>query len=302
MAETASTKKRLASEMESGDDPFEVRRHIFKAGALFPGEDYKGPGKWTLVAPGFGHFANAEPLDMSYFAIRALGQLQQICCEVAGHPYRYTVMTVNHFREHVKSTLVFGRLPLLKTPGGAEIVQSKAVVRYVAKVCGLAGKSDDETARVDMLHEMLLTEGKLDSALISSLTADLISSASAGEASMKDVSRREMMGFDETKKLVLALKFWDEQCGRSPSGWMLGGLGDKGPDEICYVDLSIYWTLRENVSILKDCGYDNLVKFVARVEALDGIKRLFSSGRLMPKIGDGYVYQGDDLVPAPKDV
>mmetsp|Transcript_136078 Transcript_136078/g.261372 ORF Transcript_136078/g.261372 Transcript_136078/m.261372 type:complete len:304 (-) Transcript_136078:207-1118(-) len=303
MKRTASPKilgrpaAKIAKPMEPGDDPFEVRRLLFKAGGLnVPNKEYDGPGKWTLTAPGLGEFADAEPLELSYFAIRALGMIQQLCCEVAGYPYRYTVMLSPHFQKHVKSTLVFGRLPLLKTPGGTEIVQSKAVVRHTAKICGLAGKSDDDVARCDMLHEMWQTEAKVDAQGVLKLTPEMVT---AGADDIKALKRTEMLALDDTKKLVAVLKFWDDLVSRSSTGWMLGGLGDGGPGDLCYVDLSIYWSLRSCVEVLETCGFNALANFIKKVQQLPGVVRLVDSGRLMPNMGAGYVYVGDDLVPSP---
>jgi len=202
-----------------------------------------------------------------------------------------------HFDDHVKSTLIFGRLPLLKTPCGTELVQSKAIVRFIAKLCGLAGSSDDEIARCDMLDEMLRTEAQIDGHAVPKLTPEIVSGA--GPQDMKKISRREMIELDDTQKLVTALKFWDAQTQRSSTGWMQGGLGDEGPADLCYVDLSIYWTLRAHLVVLETCGFTNLVAFVKKASALPGVTRLFDSGRLMPNMDGDYNYIGDDLVATP---
>merc|ERR1712187_252983 len=148
-------------------------------------------------------------------------------------------------------------------------------------------------ARCDMLNEMLQTEASISGDGLSTLTPEIVSAMSSH--TMKEVSRREMIAFDDMQKLVTALKFWDDQTKRSRTGWMLGGLEDGGPDDLCYVDLSIYWTLRTHVSLLEACHFTNLVSFVKKVGELPGIIELISSGRLMPNMGEGYVYVGDDL-------
>mmetsp|Transcript_13431 Transcript_13431/g.35480 ORF Transcript_13431/g.35480 Transcript_13431/m.35480 type:complete len:266 (+) Transcript_13431:141-938(+) len=263
---------------------------------MVPEEGYDGPGRFVLAAPGHGKFASAPPVELTYFAIRGLGQLAQLCLEVAGHPYRYTVVTGPYFSEHLKPKLVFGRLPCVTAPDGTEIVQSKAVLRYVARLCGLGGKSDSEFARCDMLHELLQSEGKLDEAEIKKLEGR----SSLGEVGdLKSTSLRATMDHSEAEKTCAALKFWEDAAGRSTTGWLLGGLGDGKAGGLCFVDLALYWTLRPHVAILDQLGCAALVKFVGAVRGQPGVARLVDSGRMMPDMRAGYLYQGDDLCPAP---
>eukprot|EP00928_Gymnodinium_smaydae_P094448 TRINITY_DN7936_c0_g1_i1.p1 TRINITY_DN7936_c0_g1~~TRINITY_DN7936_c0_g1_i1.p1 ORF type:complete len:304 (-),score=53.61 TRINITY_DN7936_c0_g1_i1:106-1017(-) len=274
------------------DDPFKVRQELFEAKSLMPSEDYDGPGKWVLAAPGVGKFAKAKPVELVYFAIRALGQLQQLCLEVAGYPYRYTVVTAPYFKEHLKSKLAFGRLPCLRTPKGEEIVQSSAVLRYAAKISGLAGKTDSDGARCDMLYELLQSEAKLEENELASASKETYDAA----GDLSAVSRRETLDLSSQQKTMIALKYWEKTIGQSKSGWLLGGIGDGGKDFLCYVDLALYWKLRPHAQLLETLGCDKLAQFVHKVGSLPGIQRLLTSGRLMPAIGEGYAYQEDDLV------
>lgn len=285
----------VAKKARTGDDPLEVRRALFKAKGLMAA-DYTGPAAWTLVAPGHGAYAEAQPLELQYFALRALGQLPQLCLEVAGYPYIYSVMLIPHFTEHVKSKLAFGRLPCVKTLGGLEVVQSKAVLRYVAKVCGLAGASEDEVAACDMLHEMLLTDAKVDD--IQKLAG---SGKKIGDAlNAKDVSRGKQAEMGETQLLLLAVKHWDATLGKAKAAghdWLLAGLEGFKLSKLCYVDLVLFCNLRSHVPLLEELGCDNLVSFVKKVGALEGFVRFVDSGRMMPEIGQpGYMYKEDDLV------
>lgn len=277
------------------DDPFKARQQIFEAKSLMSAEGYDGPGKWVLEAPGVGKFKKEKPIELIYFAIRALGQMQQLCLEVAGYPYRKTVVLVPYFKEHLKDKLVFGRLPCLRTAKGDEIVQSSAVLRYAAKISGLAGKTDSEAARCDMLYELLQSEGKLEDSEIASASKE----AYAAAADMNSISRRETLDLSAGQKAMNALKFWETTVSRSKSGWLLGGLGDNGKDFLCYVDLALYWKLRPHASVLETIGCTGLLKFIQKAHSLPGIKRLLESGRLMPAIGEGYIYKDDDLVKKP---
>lgn len=284
-----------AKRARTGDDPVEVRRALFQAKSLMAA-DYTGPTAWTLVGPGRGVFAEAPALELQYFALRALGQLPQLCLEVAGYPYRYDIMLIPHFAKHVKSKLAFGRLPCVKTLGGLEVVQSKAVLRYVAKVCGLAGASDDEAAVCDMLHEMLLTDAKVDG--IEKL-AGVGKKAEEG-VDVKIISRREQAGLDEQQLLLNAVKHWEVTLARANAAghdFLLAGLEGYKLTKLCYVDLALFWMVRSQVELLEELGCEHLVQFVKKVSSLEGFVQFVDSGRMMPNIGQpGYVYEEDDLV------
>jgi glutathione S-transferase len=61
----------------------------------------------------------------------------------------------------VEEKLLFGQMPLLEIDG-LELVQSQAMVRYVAAKTGLAGKTPAEVALVDMTAEFIRdARGKL---------------------------------------------------------------------------------------------------------------------------------------------
>lgn len=298
--------KRPAEEAEEGaakaakaeappDDPLEVRAQLFKLGGLKPEGDC-GQGKWTLVAPGVGELASKEPVELIYFAIRGLGQLPQLILEVAGYPYRYTVVVAPYFGDHLKAKLAFGRLPCLKTASGLEIVQSKAVARFAAKIGGLAGASEEETARCDMLHEMLLTEAALEAADLKALETGDVDTA----GDVKALSRVAAMELSSRDKALAALKFWEGLLAASKSGWVLGGLGDGRSDALCYVDLAVYWKLRLFAAVLERCSCPALRQHLAKVAALPGMARLLESGRMMPEITQpGYKFTEDELVKKP---
>ena len=281
-----------AKKPKTGDDPLEVREQVIASGNLITPTS-SGPQCWTLVAPGEGQFEGAEPVELMYFCIRGLGVRSQLCLEVAGYPYVCKVMTSPYFRENVKTTLPFGMMPLLRTPKGTEVVQSNAVLRYVAKLCKLSGKDDEDAARCDMLYEMLQTEGKLDAKALPEALANL---AELGEVKpMKEVSRREHLGLSVAMKCALALKFWESTLASSSSGWLLGSLPEGSCDH-CFVDLVLYWDLQEHLAQLKAAGFKCLAAFVEKAADLPGMKRFLASGRLMPKNDDTYNYVPDSLV------
>jgi hypothetical protein len=136
-----------------------ARKHMFAAGGLYPAEGYSGPDQFTLSAPGRGAFAAAAPLTLTYFAIRALGELPTLILEQAGYPYSAvrvfdtTPQTPKVFVE-LKKRLPFGRLPLVED-GALRVTQSGAVARYLAQKVGLDGGSAAANARCAMLYDQL---------------------------------------------------------------------------------------------------------------------------------------------------
>lgn len=53
------------------------------------------------------------------------------------------------------SDCIFGQLPIL-TWDGEEYCQSLTIARYIARKVGLAGDSDEEMARADMITEQVV--------------------------------------------------------------------------------------------------------------------------------------------------
>lgn len=283
-ASAASTPKTKKAKLPRGDDPAEVRASLFKSGGLFSAGD-DSPGKFVLVGPGYGKFKSAKPLELYYFAIRALGQLPQLCCEIAGHPYTYTVMNVNYFNSHLKESLEFGRMPMVHTADNKELVQSSAVLRYVARRVGMAGKGESDVARCDMWYEMFKSEGKLDDEQLKKLLeAEVLPEL---DGNLKSISRRDTMELSESQKNGNALKFWDDTIGKSKSGFIM---------PFCsYVDVALFWSLRTHKALLEKCGCAKLSDYVTKFEGMPGFKRMVESKRIMPDMGPGYMYQEDDL-------
>lgn len=59
------------------------RKALYDAGALSKFED-----KFVIEKKGEGKFANAKPVHLAYFAIRALAELPILVLEISGYPYK----------------------------------------------------------------------------------------------------------------------------------------------------------------------------------------------------------------------
>eukprot|EP00966_Prymnesium_polylepis_P228834 5295430-Prymnesium_polylepis.2 len=149
----------LTSPRRAADDLMTTRKHLFAAGGLYPTSDYKGPHSFTFEVPGRGEFADATPVTLTYFAIRALGELPTLILEASGYPHKSvrvfdTAPGTPSIFVDLKKTLPLGRMPLVED-GPVKIAQSAAVTRYLAKKTGFDGGTADSAARCDMLFEFL---------------------------------------------------------------------------------------------------------------------------------------------------
>lgn len=84
-----------------------------------------------------------------YFNLRARGEVTRLLLEVAGVPYEDSRVDFTRWPDLKKDT-PFGQLPILEIDG-VRICQSNTIARYLANKYGLAGKTELEKARADMI-------------------------------------------------------------------------------------------------------------------------------------------------------
>ncbi len=89
------------------------------------------------------------PVQLVYFDIRGRAELPRLIMHAAGQPFKDTV---TEDKSEYESSLLFGQLPLFMD-GDVKIVQSGAIVRYLAKKLGMCGKSDQDALLCDQLYE-----------------------------------------------------------------------------------------------------------------------------------------------------
>jgi len=120
---------------------------------------------------------------------------------------------------------------------------------------------------------------------------------------VKTVSRRDEAALEEVDKLLNAAKYWDSALGKAKAAghqWLLAGLEGYQLTKLCYVDLVLFWKVREHVPLLEELGCTHLAEHVKKVSELEGFVRLVESGRLMPNIAQpGYTYKECELVKQP---
>jgi glutathione S-transferase len=165
--------------------------------------------------------------------------------------------------------LAFGQLPLLEIDG-LRLVQSQAIVRYVARRGGLAGSDDAESATIDMVAEAVRDAR-------SGLTAYPFSIDGPAHAAE---CRAKLLG-KQLPYLEAALR---------------RGGGTVVPSGLSYADVLIAEMLEGYIGLLGHGLIDELPWLKAlrdRVLALDGVAKYLTSDRRYPfprgEVGRAYV-------------
>lgn len=103
-----------------------------------------------------------KPLPrLSYFHARGLAEKTRLLLAEAGVEYEYRDLGDYDAKAKVKTPefealkaagiLAFDKVPLWEEPDGFCVVQSKAILRHVARTRGLFGANDREAAAIDMM-------------------------------------------------------------------------------------------------------------------------------------------------------
>jgi len=106
---------------------------------------------------------NVTKPRLTYFSSRGRAEPVRILLAVAGVDYEEVrvggynpAAQPEAFQALLKSGILpFQQLPLYQEPGGLLLVQSHAIIRYIAQTRGLGGKNQKEFAECDMIYEGL---------------------------------------------------------------------------------------------------------------------------------------------------
>ncbi|XP_067675776.1 glutathione S-transferase 3-like [Haliotis asinina] len=93
-------------------------------------------------------------VGLTYFDGRGLGEIVRFTLAACGIEFTETLLQERQEYEKLleEGKLMFHQVPLLEIDG-LELVQSGAIVRYVARKGGLYGDSNEETSKIDMFYE-----------------------------------------------------------------------------------------------------------------------------------------------------
>ena len=89
---------------------------------------------------------------LHYFDLRGLGELARLVFAAAGKKFEDVRIPMDKWPEW-KPKAPFGQVPYLEVIDGSNkltLSQSKAIARYLSRKYGLAGKTEQESALIDM--------------------------------------------------------------------------------------------------------------------------------------------------------
>jgi len=89
---------------------------------------------------------------MSYFGVRALGQMPRYVMHAGNIEYHYDGTVAANWQTEKPKT-PFGQLPILRVKGHGVIAQSSAITQYVATLAGFMPSDPFLRSRVIMVHE-----------------------------------------------------------------------------------------------------------------------------------------------------
>ena len=95
----------------------------------------------------YSTMALVGPITLVYFNLRGRGELPRLIMHAAGQPFDET-----EDKELHADSLLFGQVPLL-IDADTRLVQSRTIVRYLAKRLGLCGKSESDELLCDQFFE-----------------------------------------------------------------------------------------------------------------------------------------------------
>merc|ERR1711936_285348 len=89
-------------------------------------------------------------IKFSYFDMEAKGELTRLLLHAGNFDFEDHRIAFPDWPGELKAGTTFGQIPVLRWDG-VELAQSMAIVRFVARRSGLAGKTDMEFAQADMV-------------------------------------------------------------------------------------------------------------------------------------------------------
>ena len=210
-------------------------------------------------------------VKLHYFQGKGLGEQVRLMLWEAGVQYEERYVDTREKLEALRANneLLFQQLPLLEIDG-LKLVQSGAIVRYIARKYNLYGKS-----AADQVHCDMLADGIRD--MLGKLTGyPFQTDKEAFKAQIRPLIPRYLNCFTS---------YLSKNNNKEMQGFLLG-------DTITFPDITLFDVLERIAEIFPNLmsEYPYIESFHARMLSRDGIKKLYSSGRVLLD-GTEYVKQ-----------
>ncbi|XP_068601183.1 glutathione S-transferase mu, tandem duplicate 1 [Brachionichthys hirsutus] len=201
-------------------------------------------------------------MKLAYWDIRGLAQPIRLLLEYTGTKYEDKFYTCGEAPNYDKScwfdtkhtlNMCFPNLPYLED-GEKKIVQSNAIMRYIARKHGMCGETEDEKVRVDIMENQAMD---FRNGFVRLCYSDF-----------DGMKPGYLENLPDTLKLFSAF-LGDRK-------WFAG-------DKITFVDFIMYELLDQHRMFVSDCldGLSNLKELLDRFEALEKISAYMKSDRFM---------------------
>ncbi|CAB9506089.1 S-transferase A2 [Seminavis robusta] len=213
-------------------------------------------------------------LKLYYFNIVGKGEPIRLLCAYAGLELEdYHFASRQEFQDlKANGKLAFGQVPLLEVDDGAhQLVQSTAILRYLAKLGGLYPRDDDILA------------AKIDAALAQE--ADAFTGPTVATYTTRFGICLEGDALQQSKELIAKeviprhLDALEQLLNSSSTGWIAGTDQPSPADFVWYVRLALWLPetqLPFQKEILSFQGYPKIKAFVDKFASLEAIKRYYA--------------------------
>jgi len=241
---------------------------------------------------------------IAYMPMRNRVETIRMMLEEAGVPYEFEVVGYQAWKK-IKATTPLGKVPVLRNFDGKgnDLGQETAIIRFLGKDLGFAGKDPTEEALVDMLFTQLFCTLRNNG-----LTHD---GEHYSSTALRDIETREgapryremhrVNSHSSAERSFAALGVFEDQLRKTGTGFLVG-------NSLTYVDLALFIILFELAEddMVPDFAtrfaYPHLGRFLAAIESRPNIAAYLESKRRMPRYTrPGYVYCQGKYSPCPED-